>query len=85
MTVWLYIIFAQAILIGWIALAEGRALRDREREHITFSKLMWKLFERWPWTRYLVGAFFAGLTLFNLWGFIHLFFGPCAFGLCPGG
>ncbi len=80
---WLIVIAAQAALVVIIILLERRALRNKEVEHITFSRLMWRLFERWPWTRWAVGAFFLGLALFNAWGFVHIFFGPCAFGICP--
>jgi len=80
---WLVVIAAEVALVLVIIFLERRALRDREVKHITFSRLMWRLFERWPWTRYLVGALFIGLTLFNAWGFFHIFFGPCAFGICP--
>lgn len=79
---WLIVIAAEAALVAIIVFLERRALRDRERQHITFSRLMWRMFERWPWTRWLVGAIFLALAIFNAWGFIHIFFGPCAFGWC---
>ena len=82
MTIWLIVVVLQVMLLLLIAWAEGRALKDRERTHITFSRLMWKMFKRWPWTRYLVGMIFMIIIIFNIWGFIHIFFGPCAFGVC---
>lgn len=82
MSTWAVIVCAQLLLAIIILVVEGRAIADGEKEHITFSKLMWNMFERWPWTRYLVGAVFLGLAFFNAWGFVHIFFGPCAFGIC---
>ena len=79
---WLAVVVCELVLALVILFMEGRALLDKEVEHITFSRLMWRMFRRWPWTRYLVGAIFLGLSIFNAWGFIHIFFGPCAFGWC---
>jgi hypothetical protein len=85
MTAWGIIVCAQLLLAIIIMYFEGRALRDQERVYFTFSRTMWLMFLAHPWTRYLVGAVFLGLALFNAWGFFHIFFGPCAFGICPGG
>jgi hypothetical protein len=82
MEAWIVIIVIQVAVWFAILALEMWALHIDEEDQVTFSRLVWRMFKRWPKTRYAVGAFIAGVLVFNVWAFIHLVFGPCAFGIC---
>lgn len=82
MEAWIVIIVLQLALICAIAALEGWALHLKEEGQITFSRLMFRMFEKYPWTRKLVGAIIVGIGIFDAWALVHIVFGPCAFGIC---
>ncbi len=82
MEAWIVIIIIQAAVWFAILALEIWAIHIDEEDQITFSRMMWRMFKRWPKTRYAVGAFIVGMIVFNVWAFVHLVFGPCALGIC---
>ena len=82
MEAWIIIIVLQFALICTIAALELWALHLKEEEQVTFSRLMWRMFKKWPWTRKLVGIIIIAIGIFDAWAFVHIVFGPCAFGVC---
>ena len=54
---------------------EGYAIIIKERKYPTLSRIIWELHAWYPPLRILTAAIL-------IWLFIHLIFGPCAFGLC---
>lgn len=69
-------------LLVIILLIEVIAIATQEKYYPTFSALVWRIFQKWSWTRYVVGLIILLLLAFNVWAFFHLVFGPCAFGIC---
>ena len=82
MIAWLPIVALQLALLVIILLIEVIAIATQEKYYPTFSALLWRMFQKYPWTRYVVGLIILLLLAFNAWAFIHIFFGPCAFGIC---
>jgi len=82
MIAWLPIVALQLALLVIILLIEVVAIATQEKYYPTFSALVWRIFLRWSWTRYVVGLIILLLLAFNVWAFFHLVFGPCAFGIC---
>lgn len=80
---WLVLIPLQALLLIVFLVLELWSISSEEEDHITFSRMMWNMFHRWPWTRWLVGAIIVAMIAFDVWAFFHIVFGPCAFGICP--
>ena len=82
MIAWVVIVAVQFAVLLIIAALEIYAIRNDEEDQVTFSNLMWMMFWRRPWTRYLVGSIIISIILFAGWAFIHLMWGPCAWGIC---
>ncbi len=79
---WMIVVPLQAMLLIVILALELWSIASEEEDHITFSRLMWRMFHRWPWTRWITGAIIVLMVAFNAWAFVHLIFGPCAWGIC---
>jgi len=73
--VWFFLLF----VIGF----EILALMRKEEDWPTWSRMVWRIQMRWPWTRWLFLFLVIAISgTWTIWLSIHFFFGECAFGLC---
>lgn len=70
-------------LITFVVGYEILALLRKEEDWPTWSRWVWAIQRRWPWTReaFLAITILSGV-LWTGWLSIHFYFGECAFGIC---